>query len=73
MNSKGSLWGTVTVAKGITSYINNETCPATAGGTLSFVFEYADWVGRPGSIEWVNYVNAMNGAGLRGVYLTFDC
>lgn len=71
--NKGSLWGTVTVSAGTSAVINTETCPTTAEGGLAFVFEYADWVTRPASVEWNNYVNAMNGAGLRGVYLSYDC
>lgn len=73
MPTKGSLWGTVTVAAGMSSVINSEACPSAAQGGLAFVFEYADWVTRPASIEWTNYVNNMNGAGLRGVYLNYNC
>lgn len=68
----GSLWGTVTVAAGSSSIINSEACPTTSGGGLAFVLEYADWVGRPSSVAWSNYINEMDGAGLRGVYLTYD-
>ncbi|KUJ19508.1 uncharacterized protein LY89DRAFT_642594 [Mollisia scopiformis] len=73
MPNIGSLLGTVTVAPGISATINSETCPTTAGGQLAFVFEYADWITAPGSVEWVNYVNAMNGAGLTGAYMTYNC
>lgn len=70
---KGSLWGTVTVAAGTSAIINSEACPTAANGGLAFLVEYADWVTRPASVEWTNYVNAINGAGLRGLYLTYDC
>lgn len=37
------------------------------------MFEIADWVGGDASIEFNEYVNKINGAGLAGVYLTYDC
>lgn len=36
------------------------------------MLEYADWITRPASIGWENYINNLNGQGLRGVYLTYN-
>jgi hypothetical protein len=65
-------YGTINFAEGQTAVINSEACPP-GGGDLAFVFEIADWVWGDASIEFNEYVNKMNGAGLAGVYLTFDC
>jgi hypothetical protein len=65
-------YGTINFAEGQTAVINSEACPA-GGGNLAFVFEIADWVGGDASIEFNEYVNKINGAGLAGVYLTYDC
>jgi hypothetical protein len=59
-------------AEGQTAVINSEACPA-AGGSLAFMFEIADWVSGDASIEFNEYINKINGAGLAGVYLTYDC
>ncbi|TVY83509.1 hypothetical protein LSUE1_G004886 [Lachnellula suecica] len=66
---KGSLFGTVTVAAGQSTTINSESC----GSGLNFVIEYAGWVTGAGSVGWTEYINALNGAGLRGVFLNFNC
>lgn len=66
------LFGTVTIAPGTTQVINSEACPV-GGGNLAFVFSIAVWETEPASVEFSEYVNAINGAGLAGVYLTYDC
>jgi len=68
------VFGTVTVASGETVSINSESCPQTSGEYgLAFVLQYASWVTGQGSVEWTEFVNDLDGAGLRGLYLTFDC
>ena len=66
------VFGTINFAQGQNTIINSEACP-TDGGDLAFVFEIADWVWGNASIEFNEYVNKLNGAGLAGVYLTYDC
>lgn len=66
------LYGTINFVEGQSAVINSEACPAN-GGDLAFVFEIADWVWGSASIEFNEYVNKLNGAGLAGVYLTYDC
>jgi hypothetical protein len=62
------------VASGETVTINSEACSQTSGQYgLAFVLKYASWVTGQGSVEWTEYVNELNGAGLRGVYLSYDC
>jgi hypothetical protein len=53
--------------------INSESCNGGSGQGLAFVFRYADWVSGQGSVGWTEYVNALNGAGARGVYLSYNC
>jgi hypothetical protein len=69
--AKGGLFGTVTVLAGQSTVINSATCPGA--GQLAFIFGYADWITGKGSVGWDEYVNALNGAGLRGIYLSYDC
>jgi hypothetical protein len=66
------LFGTVTMTPGTTQVINSEACPV-GGGNLAFLFSIAVWETQPASVEFNEYVNAINGAGLAGVYLTYDC
>jgi hypothetical protein len=66
------LFGTVTLAPGTTQVINSEACPV-GGGNLAFLFSIASWVTQPASVEFNEYVNDLNGAGLAGVYLTYNC
>jgi len=66
------VFGTVTVAPGMTAVINSEACPTTAEGGLAFVFSYADWITEPASVGWTEYLG-MERVGMRGVYLTYDC
>lgn len=63
------LFGTVTLAPGQSTVINSETC----GQNLAFQFEIATWVGTTSGVEFNEYVNKLNGAGLAGVYLTYGC
>ncbi|KUJ18600.1 uncharacterized protein LY89DRAFT_683536 [Mollisia scopiformis] len=63
------LFDTVTFAPGQSAAINSEVC----GQNLAFVFEVASWVGVSSSVEFNEYVNLLNGAGLAGVYLTYGC
>jgi len=67
------LFGTVTVTAGQSTVINSESCPTNSEGGLGFVFTYPDWVTSPASIGWYEYVNKINGAGLTGVYLSYNC
>lgn len=53
--------------------INSRVCPTSEEGGLAFVFAYADDCIEAASVGWDEYVNDMNGAGLRGVYLSSDC
>ena len=66
------LFGTVTMTPGTTQVINSEACPI-GGGNLAFLFSIAVWETQAASVEFNEYVNAINGAGLAGVYLTYDC
>lgn len=66
------LFGTVTMTSGTTQVINSEACPAS-GGNLAFLFSIAVWETEAASVEFDEYVNQLNGAGLAGVYLTYDC
>jgi hypothetical protein len=66
------LFGTVTFEPGTTGTINSEACPV-GGGNLAFVFSIAGWESQPASVEFDEYWNNINGAGLAGVYLTYDC
>lgn len=66
------LFGTVTMTPGTTQVINSEACPV-GGGNLAFVFSIAVWETQPASVDFNEYVNKINGAGLAGVYLTYDC
>ncbi|KAF7863235.1 hypothetical protein EAF04_007317 [Stromatinia cepivora] len=68
-----SIFGTVTPASGQSVVINSGTCNGGSGQGLAFVFRYADWVRGQGSVSWTEYVNALNGAGARGVYLNYNC
>jgi hypothetical protein len=61
------------VRAGQSTVINSASCPTNAEGGLAFVFTYPDWVTVPASIGWNEYVNELNGAGLTGVYLSYDC
>jgi hypothetical protein len=56
------------VAAGQSTVINSAACTG-----LAYLFGYADWVTGAGSVGWQEYVNELNGAGLRGVYLSYDC
>jgi len=62
----------VTFTPGTTQVINSESCPV-GGGNLAFVFSVAGWVGGAASVDFKEYINGINGAGLAGVYLTYDC
>jgi hypothetical protein len=66
------VFGTINFTPGQNAVINSEACPY-GGGDVAFVFEIADWVWGSASIEFDEYVNKLNGAGLAGVYLTYDC
>jgi hypothetical protein len=66
------LFGTVTIAPGTTQIINSEACPV-GGGNLAFVFSIAVWETQAANVAFNEYDNSMNGAGLAGVYLTYDC
>lgn len=66
------LFGTVTMTPGTTQVINSEACPV-GGGNLAFVFSIAVWETQAASVEFNEYINTLNGAGLAGVYLTYDC
>ena len=66
------LFGTITMTPGSTQVINSEACPV-GGGNLAFLFSIAVWETQAASVEFNQYVNALNGAGLAGVYLTYDC
>ena len=66
------LFGTVNLQAGTTQVINSEACPI-GGGSLAFLFEIASWIEGEASVEFDQYVNNLNGAGLTGVYLTYDC
>ncbi|OBT49434.1 hypothetical protein VE00_00412 [Pseudogymnoascus sp. WSF 3629] len=68
-----ALFGTVTVLAGQSTVINSRTCPTAAEGGLAFVFGYADWQTQQSSVGWTEYVNPLNGAGLTGVFLNFNC
>ncbi|CAD6454247.1 cf5b7dac-7baa-4aa0-a8d9-84ccfbafbd9f [Sclerotinia trifoliorum] len=68
-----SIFGTVTPASGQSVVINSGNCNGGSGQGLTFVFRYADWVRGQGSVSWIEYVNALNGAGARGVYLNYNC
>ncbi|KAJ8071741.1 hypothetical protein OCU04_002057 [Sclerotinia nivalis] len=68
-----SIFGTVTPASGQSVVINSGNCYGGSGQGLAFVFRYADWVRGQGSVSWNEYVNALNGAGARGVYLNYNC
>ncbi|KFY88004.1 hypothetical protein V500_06632 [Pseudogymnoascus sp. VKM F-4518 (FW-2643)] len=68
-----SLFGTVTVLAGQSAVINSRSCPTAAEGGLAFVFGYADWQTQQSSVAWTQYVNELNGAGLRGVFLNYNC
>jgi hypothetical protein len=61
------LFGTINFAEGQSAVINSEGCPV-GGGSLAFVFSIASWVWGSASIEF----DQVNGAGLAGVYLTYD-
>jgi hypothetical protein len=63
------LFGTVTLAPGQNAAINSETC----AGNLAFVFSIASWVSQTASVDFTEYINKLNGAGLNGVYLTHSC
>ncbi|KAE9381926.1 hypothetical protein N431DRAFT_425490 [Stipitochalara longipes BDJ] len=65
-------FGTIGFQPGQTAAVNSIACPS-GGGDLAFVFEIADWVWGDASVEFDEYLNKMNGAGLAGVYLTYDC
>ncbi|OBT69614.1 hypothetical protein VE03_00912 [Pseudogymnoascus sp. 23342-1-I1] len=69
----GTLFGTVTVLAGQSAVINSRSCPTAAEGGLAFVFKYADWQTQASSVGWTEYVNKLNGAGLTGVFLNFNC
>lgn len=66
------LFGTVTMTAGTTQIINSEACPI-GGGNLAFIFSIASWETQAASVEFNEDENSMNGAGLAGVYLTYDC
>jgi hypothetical protein len=57
----------------MSAVVNSRACPTAAEGGLAFVFTYADWVGVPASIGWDEYINKLNGEGLRGAYLSYNC
>lgn len=65
------LFGTINLAQGQKAVINSEACPV-GGGNLAFVFSIASWVYGSASIEFNEYINQLNGAGLAGVYLTYN-
>ncbi|KAF5876313.1 uncharacterized protein Bfra_002717 [Botrytis fragariae] len=67
------IFGSVTPASGQSIVINAQACNGGSGQGLAFVFRYADWVRGQGSVSWTEYVNALNGAGARGVYLNYNC
>lgn len=66
------LFGTVTMTPGTTQVINSEACPI-GGGNLAFLFSIAVWETQAASVEFNEYINKLNGAGLAGVYLTYNC
>jgi len=66
------LFGTVTMTSGMNQVINSEACPV-GGGNLAFLFEIASWETQPASVEFNENVNKINGQGLAGVYLTYNC
>ncbi|KAF4628395.1 hypothetical protein G7Y89_g9757 [Cudoniella acicularis] len=66
------LFGTINLEAGQTAAINSEVCP-NGGGNLAFLFTIASWVSESSSVDFTQYVNGLNGAGLTGVYLTYDC
>jgi hypothetical protein len=53
--------------------INSKTCPTAAEGGLAFVFKFAEEIVTPASIGWDEYINELNGQGLRGVFLSYNC
>ncbi|ESZ98654.1 hypothetical protein SBOR_0892 [Sclerotinia borealis F-4128] len=57
------IFGTVTPASDQNVVISSEACNGGSGLGLAFVFRYADWVKGQGSVEWTEYVNALNGEG----------
>lgn len=59
----------MTLAAGQSTAINSEVC----AGDLAFVFEVAEWVDVSSSVQFNEYINAANGAGAVGVYLTYSC
>lgn len=63
------LFGTTTFYAGQNAAINSEVC----SGNLAFVFSIASWVSTTASVEFTEYINKLNGAGLNGVYLTHSC
>lgn len=63
------LFGTVNIAAGQTTAINSEVC----SGNLAFIFSIASWVSETASVDFTEYINKINGAGLAGVYLTANC
>lgn len=68
------IFGSVTPATGGQNVvINTEDCNGGTGQGLSFVLRYADWVRSQGSVSWTEYINALNGAGARGIYLNYNC
>ncbi|KFY12683.1 hypothetical protein V492_03728, partial [Pseudogymnoascus sp. VKM F-4246] len=73
IHANAGLFGTVTVLSGQSAVINSKSCPTAAEGGLAFVFGYADWQTKESSVGWTEYVNELNGAGLRGVFLNYNC
>jgi hypothetical protein len=64
-------FGTITFTPGTTQVINTEACP-TGVGNLAFLFSIASWKSEAASVEFTQYVNEIDGAGLAGIYLTYD-
>jgi len=64
-------FGTVTFTPGAKQVINSEGCPA-GGGNVAFLFSIANWESKAASVEFTEYINEIDGAGLAGVYLTYD-
>jgi len=73
-NINSGALGTVTMVDGgMSAVINSETCPTSEEGGLAFVVGYASWVEGEGSVGWSEYINALDGEGLKGFWINYDC
>jgi hypothetical protein len=66
------LFGTVNVNPGTAATVNSEACPAN-GGNAAFLLSVASWVSGNVDVQFNEYYNAMNGQGLTGFYMTYNC